>query len=146
MNEGAFTFFVFFNDTATTEIYTLSLHDALPISPTHTPASLQPDCVHGLPSSGQLAFKLGVITWFPTHSPAALHPDCVHGLPSSGQPSFKLGRGVCSHASTRGVENSVVAVLFGAATQAAVSTPPSHKSNTCSDVSSTIGPGKSALV
>ena len=25
--------FFFFNDTATTEIYTLSLHDALPISP-----------------------------------------------------------------------------------------------------------------
>src|SRR3712207_8193475 len=25
--------FLFFNDTATTEIYTLSLHDALPISP-----------------------------------------------------------------------------------------------------------------
>src|SRR2546422_8513136 len=30
-------FFFFFNDTATTEIYTLSLHDALPIS-----ASFQP--------------------------------------------------------------------------------------------------------
>src|SRR6266436_7027914 len=29
----------FFNDTATTEIYTLSLHDALPISPTSIPAS-----------------------------------------------------------------------------------------------------------
>jgi len=28
-------FFFFFNDTATTEIYTLSLHDALPISWTH---------------------------------------------------------------------------------------------------------------
>src|SRR5205807_10630285 len=28
-----FIFFFFFNDTATTEIYTLSLHDALPISP-----------------------------------------------------------------------------------------------------------------
>ena len=27
----AFVFFFFFNDTATTEIYTLSLHDALPI-------------------------------------------------------------------------------------------------------------------
>src|ERR1022692_3831843 len=27
-----FAFFFFFNDTATTEIYTLSLHDALPIS------------------------------------------------------------------------------------------------------------------
>src|SRR5688572_32965394 len=28
---GSFLFFFFFNDTATTEIYTLSLHDALPI-------------------------------------------------------------------------------------------------------------------
>src|SRR5687768_18219470 len=31
-------FFFFFNDTATTEIYTLSLHDALPISPRTPPA------------------------------------------------------------------------------------------------------------
>src|SRR4030066_125045 len=30
--------FFFFNDTATTEIYTLSLHDALPISRTERPA------------------------------------------------------------------------------------------------------------
>src|SRR5215204_7748498 len=30
-----FFFFFFFNDTATTEIYTLSLHDALPISLLH---------------------------------------------------------------------------------------------------------------
>src|SRR6266511_592009 len=29
-----FFFFFFFNDTATTEIYTLSLHDALPITTT----------------------------------------------------------------------------------------------------------------
>src|SRR5438094_6195205 len=29
--------FVFFNDTATTEIYTLSLHDALPIWTTRSP-------------------------------------------------------------------------------------------------------------
>src|SRR2546425_1757553 len=29
---SAVSFFFFFNDTATTEIYTLSLHDALPIS------------------------------------------------------------------------------------------------------------------
>src|SRR6266581_8204585 len=29
----SFRVFFFFNDTATTEIYTLSLHDALPISP-----------------------------------------------------------------------------------------------------------------
>src|SRR3712207_9180111 len=33
-------FFFFFNDTATTEIYTLSLHDALPIS-----AHNEEDCV-----------------------------------------------------------------------------------------------------
>src|SRR5471030_3505686 len=33
-----FFFFFFFNDTATTEIYTLSLHDALPISRVHTVA------------------------------------------------------------------------------------------------------------
>src|SRR5258707_7103844 len=41
-------FFFFFNDTATTEIYTLSLHDALPISSMSRPygplriASLRP--------------------------------------------------------------------------------------------------------
>src|SRR5574343_1445042 len=32
MGISFFLFFFFFNDTATTEIYTLSLHDALPIS------------------------------------------------------------------------------------------------------------------
>src|SRR6266581_8861198 len=31
MFSDSFFFFFFFNDTATTEIYTLSLHDALPI-------------------------------------------------------------------------------------------------------------------
>src|SRR5579871_5353647 len=38
-------FFFFFNDTATTEIYTLSLHDALPISGR--------DVAGGLPGVGQ---------------------------------------------------------------------------------------------
>src|SRR6266511_6259566 len=33
--------FFFFNDTATTEIYTLSLHDALPIAPM--------ECFHDVP-------------------------------------------------------------------------------------------------
>src|SRR2546422_6280132 len=32
MSNDPYSFFFFFNDTATTEIYTLSLHDALPIS------------------------------------------------------------------------------------------------------------------
>src|SRR3990170_3628596 len=33
---------IFFNDTATTEIYTLSLHDALPISAPATPGASAP--------------------------------------------------------------------------------------------------------
>src|SRR5260221_4744028 len=44
----SFSFF-FFNDTATTEIYTLSLHDALPISTTH-PAFAEP-------SAGKLDYR-----------------------------------------------------------------------------------------
>src|SRR5256885_11049279 len=39
-----FSYFFFFNDTATTEIYTLSLHDPLPISPA-TISSGPPACV-----------------------------------------------------------------------------------------------------
>src|SRR5229473_7883623 len=40
-----FFFFFFFNDTATTEIYTLSLHDALPICGTSpTRAMKSPRC------------------------------------------------------------------------------------------------------
>src|SRR6478672_12378216 len=35
-------FFFFFNDTATTEIYTLSLHDALPISEPREPPAERP--------------------------------------------------------------------------------------------------------
>src|SRR2546430_10593392 len=37
-----FSFFFFFNDTATTEIYTLSLHDALPICQCHAPSRRKP--------------------------------------------------------------------------------------------------------
>src|SRR5215211_9223755 len=42
-------FFFFFNDTATTEIYTLSLHDALPISTRPSVASLNAASVCGIP-------------------------------------------------------------------------------------------------
>src|SRR2546427_5493146 len=38
----AIVFFFFFNDTATTEIYTLSLHDALPISRSHSSNERRP--------------------------------------------------------------------------------------------------------
>src|SRR5258706_5275835 len=49
-------FFFFFNDTANTEIYTLSLHDALPIS------SIRPDSV----------YQLGV-------SPLSILPPTIYG-------------------------------------------------------------------
>src|SRR2546430_3744680 len=48
-------YFFFFNDTATTEIYTLSLHDALPISLNTLIERLQPTvALHGhvLPAPG----------------------------------------------------------------------------------------------
>src|SRR3989442_3399794 len=48
------SFFFFFNDTATTEIYTLSLHDALPI------CCWTPDCcmlISSLSRAGRLARK-----------------------------------------------------------------------------------------
>src|SRR2546427_5866466 len=44
------SFFFFFNDTATTEIYTLSLHDALPIS-----ACCSPRCPSSTASSARRA-------------------------------------------------------------------------------------------
>src|SRR5690348_17648456 len=45
-------FFFFFNDTATTEIYTLSLHDALPIYRRREPPMLpEPSCRHCRPPS-----------------------------------------------------------------------------------------------
>src|SRR5260370_37005696 len=44
----SFCSFFFFNDTATTEIYTLSLHDALPISTTLTGRSFSSGTVFGL--------------------------------------------------------------------------------------------------
>src|SRR2546425_4971383 len=42
----AFSFFFFFNDTATTEIYTLSLHDALPISTSTPPTPIASSSPH----------------------------------------------------------------------------------------------------
>src|SRR2546426_7610107 len=51
-----FFFFFFFNDTATTEIYTLSLHDALPIldgrQPTRGGGAANRACPGDVPLSG----------------------------------------------------------------------------------------------
>src|SRR2546429_5871079 len=52
-------FFFFFNDPATTEIYTLSLHDALPILECHIfPVPLTRHTSFRLSSRGVLAMKL----------------------------------------------------------------------------------------
>src|SRR3712207_7214839 len=46
--------FFFFNDTATTEIYTLSLHDALPICrEQHVPVERAPVHAHAAPVGGE---------------------------------------------------------------------------------------------
>src|SRR3712207_7542253 len=55
--------FFFFNDTATTEIYTLSLHDALPIcaAPTVlTPHTGEFERLTGVPTEQAEADRLGV--------------------------------------------------------------------------------------
>src|SRR3712207_8377211 len=52
--------FFFFNDTATTEIYTLSLHDALPISASCCSArSGSPTCARAYPASGPTSWQSG---------------------------------------------------------------------------------------
>src|SRR5688572_32627034 len=55
----SFVFCFFFNDTATTEIYTLSLHDALPICETRTlrrRAEWRRPCLRGVRSPVHQAF------------------------------------------------------------------------------------------
>src|SRR3712207_6978140 len=68
----------FFNDTATTEIYTLSLHDALPISPPRTTApSRSPASRAGAPRS-------------PSHSPAEVRGSRAGARGSSDRKSTRL--------------------------------------------------------
>src|SRR5260221_2073514 len=56
------SFFFFFNDTATTEIYTLSLHDALPISlpsrPERSPLKPHPTEEHTMVSADRKSTRL----------------------------------------------------------------------------------------
>src|SRR3712207_3471769 len=50
--------FFFFNDTATTEIYTLSLHDALPILMRHTPGDSDYDDIQQIKGNSNRAAGL----------------------------------------------------------------------------------------
>src|SRR5262245_62264317 len=47
---SVFFFFFFFTDTSPPEIYTLSLHDALPISTARSIPAGDPRCPHGRPA------------------------------------------------------------------------------------------------
>src|SRR3712207_7144378 len=74
-----FTTCFFFNDTATTEIYTLSLHDALPICLPGLPAGLVP----GLLGRRQLPHAVlphGELPEQPLREPAGQRPDPAAGL------------------------------------------------------------------
>src|SRR3990167_3002519 len=63
---GVMVLFFFFNDTATTEIYTLSLHDALPIWSRVNPARFRPFSMLSpsmASSSASSSFMGDVGTW-----------------------------------------------------------------------------------
>src|SRR5258707_2703759 len=69
------SFFFFFNDTATTEIYTLSLHDALPISEMVAKVKVLDNAYytttddHGrFRIAGVPAGDVPVVAWLPTRS------------------------------------------------------------------------------
>src|SRR3712207_8555075 len=71
--------FVFFNDTATTEIYTLSLHDALPISSRFSDALWATDGL--LPGRRRSATRLGGLGMIVPHDRLGRRPGC----PRSGE-------------------------------------------------------------
>src|SRR2546430_15883259 len=71
--------FFFFNDTATTEIYTLSLHDALPICHYHSSEGLEGDSVWG--TRGRWTMLTGVVQGEPVTLAILDHPQNV-GFPT----------------------------------------------------------------
>src|SRR3712207_9363082 len=75
-----------FNDTATTEIYTLSLHDALPIgrqvneevgTMSLSPSSVRPRCLLRLLSLPWRSWLLGVLGAYQTAQPAGPNRRCL---------------------------------------------------------------------
>src|SRR6266496_1417388 len=94
-------FFFFFNDTATTEIYTLSLHDALPISERRTALLLDPHLNGSLPAF--LGADSGLEAGFMLlqYSAAALasenkglaHPASVDSIPTSANQEDHVSMG-----------------------------------------------------
>src|SRR3989475_12233698 len=79
-------FFFFFNDTATTEIYTLSLHDALPISvsrgPLHRPEHHFREEWH-VPSP-RILYKLRSTSLMHSSSVRTAHSACSSSINRGG--------------------------------------------------------------
>src|SRR6266508_833685 len=71
-------FFFFFNDTATTEIYTLSLHDALPIHSRRGPTELRRALVRRLVRPYLCVLALAVDLRSATGEPAARARGTAH--------------------------------------------------------------------
>src|SRR5256885_4546869 len=86
-------FFFFFNDTATTEIYTLSLHDALPISQQRERDDLGRECLGR--GHADLGPGVQVDTSIRLASDAA--PDDVHDAENTGPGDRKSTRLNSSH-------------------------------------------------
>src|SRR6266536_5579176 len=80
-----FSFFFFFNDTATTEIYTLSLHDALPICESGSGARLD----------HRPRRRRRVVSGAEPADPG-FHSDRGEALPEQGR-GFGRGMGVACH-------------------------------------------------
>src|SRR2546430_15070588 len=100
--------FFFFNDTATTEIYTLSLHDALPISLRDTLVTLslaanpsgdslrgkkQVRSVNGVATFAELRLDKADSGYTLTASAPNLHPDTSAAF--SVMPAPEIGRASC---------------------------------------------------
>src|SRR2546430_13719431 len=86
--------FFFFNDTATTEIYTLSLHDALPIFVTSGVVAFSVSATH----SAALPFRSASYTssenhdsWRNSQAQRRSGGNCVRRSPSRGRSFLKLG-------------------------------------------------------
>src|SRR3712207_7674528 len=82
-------FFFFFNDTATTEIYTLSLHDALPIS---SHLSVDPSVAICIDATGRLADRItdAVVRTVPEQHTVFVIAPTDHVAPRSEEHTSEL--------------------------------------------------------
>src|SRR2546422_569322 len=89
-------YFFFFNDTATTEIYTLSLHDALPISPGRPPAAPCVACAWRARAPARQRGRAAV----PRRPPRPASPSRIRTPPPCGAPRrHRAGPSACSRGS-----------------------------------------------